>query len=226
MRNEFPAPKRAELLQELLKERILLLDGATGTMVQKRRLSEADYRGERFADVQRYPHDLLNNNDVLVLTRPDVISRIHREYLAAGSDVITACTFSSTCIGQHEFFHTAPPGPRNQAYFEGVLADAPLRELVRELNLAACRLAREAAQEAEAQDGRPRFVAGSIGPLSVTASLSPDVNDPGYRAVNFDQLRRAYREQARALVEGGVDLLLLVTIFDTLNAKAWLFAAH
>ena len=216
--------ERAELLQKLLHERILLLDGATGTMVQKRRLCEADYRGNRFADTQRYPHDLLNNNDVLVLTRPDVISQIHREYLAAGSDVITACTFSSTCIGQHEFFHLAPPGPRNQAYFEGVLADKPLRELVRELNLAACRLAREAAQDAEAQDGRPRFVAGSIGPLSVTASLSPDVNDPGYRAVNFDQLRRAYREQARALVEGGVDILLLETIFDTLNAKACLFA--
>ena len=209
---------------KLMRERILLLDGATGTMVQKRRLCEADYRGTRFADTQRYPHDLLNNNDVLVLTQPDVISQIHREYLAAGSDIITACTFSSTCIGQHEFFHTAPPGPRNQAYFEGVLADEPLRELVRELNLAACRLARGAAQEAESQDGRPRFVAGSIGPLSVTASLSPDVNDPGYRAVNFDQLRRAYREQAKALVEGGVDLLLLETIFDTLNAKACLFA--
>ena len=216
--------ERAELLPKLMQERILLLDGATGTMVQKRRLSEADYRGARFADVQRYPHDLLNNNDILVLTRPDVISHIHREYLAAGADVITACTFSSTCIGQHEFFHTAPPGPRDQAYFEGVLADAPLCELVREMNLAACRLAREAAQAAEAQDGRARFVAGSIGPLSVTASLSPDVNDPGYRAVSFDQLRRAYREQVRALAEGGVDMLLLETIFDTLNAKACLFA--
>ena len=221
--SEFSSP-RAELLQKLLDERILMLDGGMGTMVQKHRLQEADYRGERFADVQRFPHDLRNNNDVLVLTRPEIISQIHREYLAAGSDVITACTFSATCIGQHEFFHSAPPGPRNQAYFEGVLADAPLRELVRELNLAACRLAREAAQEAEAQDGRPRFVAGSIGPLSVTASLSPDVNDPGYRAVNFDQLRRAYREQVLALAEGGVDLLLLETIFDTLNAKACLFA--
>ena len=215
---------RSHALQELLRERIVLLDGGMGTMVQKHRLAEADYRGARFADTQLYPHDLRNNNDVLVLTRPDIISRIHREYLAAGSDIITACTFSATCIGQHEFFHTAPPGPRDQAYFEGVLADESLRELVRELNLAACRLAREAAQAAEAQDGRPRFVAGSIGPLSVTASLSPDVNDPGYRAVNFDQLRRAYREQVAALAEGGVDILLLETIFDTLNAKACLFA--
>ena len=215
---------RSHALQELLRERIVLLDGGMGTMVQKHRLAEADYRGARFADTQLYPHDLRNNNDVLVLTRPDIISRIHREYLAAGSDIITACTFSATCIGQHEFFHTAPPGPRNQAYFEGVLADAPLGALVREMNLAACRIAREAADAAEAQDGRPRYVAGSIGPLSVTASLSPDVNDPGYRAVNFDQLRRAYREQVLALAEGGVDLLLLETIFDTLNAKACLFA--
>ena len=215
---------RTELLKKLLRERILMLDGGMGTMVQKRHLTEADYRGERFADAQRYPHDLRNNNDVLVLTQPQIIADIHRAYLAAGSDVITACTFSATCIGQHEFFHSAPPGPRNQAYFEGVLADEPLRELVRELNAAACRLAREAAQEAEAQDGRPRFVAGSIGPLSVTASLSPDVNDPGYRAVNFDQLRRAYREQVCALADAGVDVLLLETIFDTLNAKACLFA--
>ena len=215
---------RPDLLKQLLRERIVLLDGGMGTMVQKHRLTEEDYRGSRFADTRQYPHDLRNNNDVLVLTQPDIISRIHREYLAAGSDIITACTFSATCIGQHEFFHSAPPGPRNQAYFDGVLADAPLRELVRELNLAACRLARAAAQEAEAQDGRPRFVAGSIGPLSVTASLSPDVNDPGYRAVNFDQLRRAYREQVLALAEGGVDVLLLETIFDTLTAKACLFA--
>ena len=215
---------RAELLSSLMRERIVMLDGGMGTMVQKHRLQEADYRGERFADVQRYPHDLRNNNDVLVLTQPEIIAGIHREYLEAGADVITACTFSATCIGQHEFFHSAPPGPRNCEYFEGVLADAALRELVRELNLAACRLARNAAQEAEARDGRPRFVAGSIGPLSVTASLSPEVNDPGYRAVNFEQLRRAYREQVVALADGGVDVLLLETIFDTLNAKACLFA--
>lgn len=215
---------RTELLKNELRERILMLDGATGTMVQKFRLSEADYRGQRFADTSKYPHDLKNNNDVLTLTQPDIISQIHRAYLDAGADVITACTFSATCIGQHEFFHTAPPGPRNQAYYEGVLADEPLRELVRELNREACRLAREAAQEYEDRDGRPRFVAASIGPLAVTASLSPDVNDPGYRAVNFDQLRRAYRELVKTLAESGVDILLLETIFDTLNAKACLYA--
>ena len=215
---------RGELLRRVMRERIVLLDGGMGTMVQRFGLQEADYRGVRFADVLRFPHDLRNNNDVLVLTQPEIIAQIHRAYLEAGSDVITACTFAATCIGQHEFFHAAPPGPRNQAYFEGVLADEALRALVREMNLEACRLAREAALEAEARDGRPRFVAGSIGPLSVTASLSPDVNDPGFRAVNFDQLRRAYREQVLALADAGVDVLLLETIFDTLNAKACLFA--
>ena len=215
---------RTRLLKKALGERILMLDGATGTMVQKRCLQEADYRGSLFADLKRYPHDLKNNNDVLALTQPEIISQIHRAYLEAGADVISACTFSATCIGQHEFFHTAAPSARDQAYYEGVLADVELRKLVREMNLAACRIAREAAQEYEARDGRPRFVAASIGPLSVTASLSPDVNDPGYRAVNFDQLRRAYREQLLALIEAGVDILLLETIFDTLNAKACLFA--
>lgn len=215
---------RTEQLRDLLRERILILDGAMGTMVQKRGLTETDYRGTRFADAKKYPHDLRNNNDALVLTQPEVIADIHREYLRAGADIITTCTFASTSIGQHEFFHSAPPGPRDQAYFDGVLADADLAALVREMNLAACRLAREAVDEAQAQDGRPRFVAGSIGPLSVTASLSPDVNDPGFRAVHFHQLRRAYREQVKAFVEGGADILLLETIFDTLNAKACLFA--
>ena len=215
---------RTEQLRDLLRERILILDGAMGTMVQKHRLTEEDYRGASFADTKKYPHDLRNNNDVLVLTQPQIIAGIHRDYLQAGADIITTCTFASTCIGQHEFFHTAPPGPRDQAYFDGVLEDAALAELVRQMNGAACRLARAAADEAQEKDGRPRFVAGSIGPLSVTASLSPDVNDPGFRAVHFHQLRRAYREQVKALVEGEVDMLLLETIFDTLNAKACLFA--
>lgn len=218
-----PATRRIYLQQEM-QQRILMLDGAQGTMIQKHRLQEEDYRGMRFADRTLYSQDLKNNNDVLVLTRPDIIRDMCAQYLAAGSDVISTCTFSATSIGQHEFFHRVAPCKHDQAYYEGVLADAALAGLVREMNLAACRIAREAADAAEASDGRPRLVAGSIGPMAVTASLSPDVNDPGFRAVNFDQLRRAYREQVMALADGGVDLLLLETIFDTLNAKACLYA--
>ena len=215
---------RQQYLTEEMKKRILMLDGAQGTMIQKHHLQEADYRGERFADVARYPRDLKNNNDVLVLTRPDIIRDICDRYLEAGSDIISTCTFSATSIGQHEFFHFCAPCRHDQAYYEGVLADDSLAALVREMNLASCRIAREAVEAAEAKDGRPRLVAGSIGPMAVTASLSPDVNDPGFRAVNFDQLRRAYREQVLALADGGVDILLLETIFDTLNAKACLYA--
>lgn len=194
-------------------------------MIQKHRLQEADYRGERFADRSRYPQDLRNNNDVLVLTRPDIIRDMCEQYLAAGSDIISTCTFSATSIGQHEFFHRPEKeGARGQEYYDEVLADAELAVLVREMNLAACGIARSAADAAYAEDGRPRLVAGSIGPMAVTASLSPEVNDPGYRAINFDQLHRAYREQIIALADGGVDLLLLETIFDTLNAKACLYA--
>ena len=202
-----------------------MLDGGQGTMIQKHGLQEDDYRGERFADRERYPQDLRNNNDVLVLTRPDIIRDMCEQYLAAGSDIISTCTFSATSIGQHEFFHAgAAEQKHDQAYYDAVLADAPLAELVREMNLAACAIARAAADAAAAADGRPRLVAGSIGPMAVTTSLSPDVNDPGFRAVNFDQLRRAYREQVIALADGGVDVLLLETIFDTLNAKACLYA--
>ncbi len=213
-----------EQLKNLLRRRIVFLDGAMGTMVQKHHLTEEDYRGTRFANAEQYPHDLRNNNDVLVLTQPRIIEDIHRDYLQAGADIITTCTFAATCIGQHEFFHTTPHDSRGQTYFDSVLENEDLAGLVRDINLAACKLARKAVKEAQERDGRPRFVAGSIGPLSVTASLSPDVNDPGYRAINFDQLRRAYREQVKTLVEGGVDILLLETIFDTLNAKACLFA--
>lgn len=218
------AQARRRYLADELKRRILILDGGQGTMIQKRRLQEEDYRGDRFADRARYPQDLRNNNDALALTRPDVLRDICDQYIAAGADIITTCTFSSTCIGQHEFFHIAPAGPRDQAYYDGVLADGELAALVREMNLAACRIAREAAEAAKARDGRIRLVGGSIGPMAVTASLSPDVNDPGFRAVNFDQLRRAYRAQAEALADGGADLLMLETVFDTLNAKACLYA--
>jgi len=202
-----------------------MLDGAQGTMIQKHALQEEDYRGERFADRTRYPQDQRNNNDVLVLTRPDIIRDMCEQYLAAGSDIISTCTFSATSIGQHEFFHPGAAAVKHdQAYYDAVLANTELTALVREMNLAACAIARGAADAAEAEDGRPRLVAGSIGPMAVTASLSPEVSDPGYRAVNFDQLRCAYREQVIALADGGVDVLLLETIFDTLNAKACLYA--
>ncbi len=215
------ATERREFLFKTLQERILILDGACGTMVQRHHLTESDYRGGRFADSER---DLLNNNDLLVLTQPQIIRSIHAAYAAAGADIITTSTFSATNIAQHEFFHYSEATEHGQEYYEEVLANAGLSALTREMNLAACALARAAAQEAEARENRPVLVAGSIGPMAVTASLSPKVTDPGYRAVNFDQLRRAYREQVLALVEGGVDILLLETIFDTLNAKACLFA--
>ena len=218
------AQTRREYLMQEMQHRILMLDGAQGTMIQKHKLGEHDYRGGLFEDRSAYPQDLKNNNDVLVLTRPDIIRDMCDRYLAAGSDIISTCTFSATSIGQHEFFHHAAPCKHDQEYYEGVLADAALASLVRKMNSEACRIAREATDAAEAADGRPRLVAGSIGPMAVTASLSPDVNDPGYRAVNFDQLRRAYREQVVALADGGVDILLLETIFDTLNAKACLYA--
>ena len=216
---------RQRYLHDTLARRILILDGAMGTMVQRHHLTEDGYRGARFADRTAFPADLKNNNDILSLTQPQILRGIADAYLQAGADIITTCTFSATCIGQHEFFHREAGAPRHdQAYFDRVLADKPLAALVREMNLAACRIAREAADAAEAADGRPRLVSGSIGPMSVTASLSPDVEDPAFRAVNFDQLRRAYREQVIALVEGGVDILQLETVFDTLNAKACLFA--
>ncbi len=215
------AAERREFLLSSLKERILILDGACGTMVQKHKLTEDDYRGERFAG---FAGALKNNNDVLVLTQPGIIRGIHAEYASAGADIITTCTFSATPLGQHEFFHMAADGERGQEYYDGVLADAGLAELTREMNLAACALAREAAEEAEARENRPVLVAGSIGPMAVTASLSPKVTDPAYRAINFEQLRQAYRQQVIALADGGVDILLLETIFDTLNAKACLYA--
>ena len=180
----------------------LILDGAMGTMIQRRRLTETEFRGERFAD---WPVDLAGNNDLLTLTQPQVIAQIHREYLDAGADVITTNTFNSTAISQ---------------------ADYRLQHLAPELNLAAARLARETADEAARRSGRERFVAGALGPTSRTASLSPDVNDPAYRNVDFDELAGAYADAVRGLVAGGVDAILIETIFDTLNAKAALFAVR
>ncbi|MFM8364518.1 MAG: homocysteine S-methyltransferase family protein, partial [Verrucomicrobiota bacterium] len=185
-------------LRDLLAERILLLDGAMGTMIQQYKLQEADYRGDRFADWTG--QDLKGNNDLLVLTKPEVIHEVHSKYIAAGSDIIETNTFNATTISQEDY---------------------GLGEIVPELNLAAARLAREAA---DACTERRVFVAGAIGPLNRTLSISRDVNDPGKREVTFEQVAAAYTEQIENLVEGGVDILLVETIFDTLNAKAALFA--
>lgn len=184
-------------LRELLTERVVVLDGAWGTMLQGAKLTPEDYRGDRFTD---HPRDVTGDPDLLNLTRPDVVLDVHRQYLDAYADITTTNTFTATSIGQ---------------------ADYGLQEYVREMNLAAAHLARRAADEAGG-----RFVAGSVGPLNVTLSLSPRVDDPAYRAVSFEDVRAAYAEQIAALAEGGVDLLLIETIFDTLNAKAAITAAR
>ncbi|ACB94765.1 methionine synthase [Beijerinckia indica] len=193
-------PATTKALLEAAAERVLVLDGAMGTMIQQRKFTEADFRGERFKD---WPSDLRGNNDLLTLTQPDAIVAIHRAYFEAGADIIGTNTFNSTRISQ---------------------ADYGMEELVAELNRESARLARQAADEAEAKDGRRRFVAGALGPTNRTASISPDVNNPGFRAVTFDDLRAAYAEAASALIEGGADILIVETIFDTLNAKAALAA--
>lgn len=188
-------------LKELLKERILIIDGAMGTMIQRHKLTEADYRGERF---KNWHTDVKGNNDLLSITQPDIITGIHKLYLDAGADIIETNTFSSTSIAQ---------------------ADYDMQSLAFELNVASARCARAAADEYTKKDpGKPRFVAGAIGPLNKTLSLSPDVNNPGFRAVTFDEVAAAYAEQIRGLAAGGVDILLIETIFDTLNAKAAIYA--
>ncbi len=194
-------PDRSALLHDLLSRRILILDGAMGTMIQRHELAEADYRGERFA---AHGKDLRGNNDLLCLTRPELIRGIHAEYLAAGADIVETNTFNATSISQ---------------------ADYGLEAIVYELNVAGAKLAREVCDEFTAENpAKPRFVAGVLGPTSRTASISPDVNDPGYRNVDFDRLVEAYLEAARGLMDGGADLLMVETVFDTLNAKAALFA--
>ncbi len=194
-----PTYTRAQALPEILKNRIAILDGAMGTMIQRYKLTEEQVRGERFKD---HGKDLKNNSDLLVITQPDVIREIHEQYLAAGADLIETNTFGATTVAQDDF---------------------ALGHLVREINLAAARLACEARDKYSTPE-KPRFVAGALGPMPRTASISPDVNDPGARNITFDELREAYIEQARALLEGGVDLFLIETIFDTLNAKAAIFA--
>ena len=188
-------------IKEILKERILILDGAMGTMLQRYKFTEEDFRGERFKD---YEHPLQGNNDLLSLTQPEAIAEVHRKYFAAGADIVETNTFSGTTIA---------------------MADYYMEDLVYELNYESARIAKKVADEFTAKEpNKPRFVAGSIGPTNKTASMSPDVNDPGYRAVSFDELRIAYKQQVEALLDGGSDLLLVETIFDTLNAKAALFA--
>src|SRR5437660_7847045 len=211
-------------LEAILRERIVVLDGAMGTMIQRRKLSEQDYRGKRFRDWKG--KDLKGCLELLNLTQPQVVEEIHAEYLNAGADIIETNTFNATAIGLHDFLFQSEPtnGRKDQSFFQRVVDDVGLRALVREMNTSAVNIARRAADRVTKQTGTRRFVGGSIGPLPVTASISPDVNDPGFRAVTFDQLRQAYFEQISALVERNVDLLLVETIFDTLNGKAALFA--
>jgi 5-methyltetrahydrofolate--homocysteine methyltransferase len=207
-------------LEALMRERIVVLDGAMGTMVQQYKLTESDYRGARFKDWKG--KDLKGSIELLLLTKPTVIDEIHTRYLQAGADIIETNTFSATTIGLHDFLFSGEPesGRKDPEFFQGVVDDPDFRGLVREINLAAAQVARHAAETIANETGQRRFVAGSLGPLPVTASLSPDVNDPSFRAVTFDQIRQAYADQATALLEGGVDLLMVETIFDTLNAKA------
>ena len=207
-----------------MRERIVVLDGAMGTMIQSYKLSEADYRGDRLRDWKG--KDLKGSLELLNLSRPEAIDEIHSDYLKAGADIIETNTFSGTTIGSHDFLFQGEPtsGRKDQEFFQRVIDDAGLRALVHEINFEAARIARRAADRAANETGQRRFVGGSMGPLPVAASISPDVNDPAFRAVSFDQLRQTYFDQAKALLEGGVDLLIVETIFDTLNGKAALFA--
>ena len=196
---DLPSYTRAAALPQILKERIVVLDGAMGTMIQRHRLGEADYRGERFRDHGR---SLKGNNELLQISRPDIVRAIHEQYLRAGADIVETNTFGATTVAQ---------------------ADYGLEGVAREMNVAGARLARELCDRFSTAD-KPRFVAGALGPTPRTASISPDVNDPAARNTSFAELRDAYREQAEGLLEGGCDLFLVETVFDTLNAKAAIFA--
>lgn len=191
------------LLKKMVQKRILVMDGAMGTMIQRYKLTEADFRGERF---KNHTHDLKGNNDLLSITRPDIIEAIHNEYLSAGADIIETNTFSGTTIAQ---------------------ADYALENAVYDINYESAKIAKKCAVEfTKKNPDRPRFAAGAIGPTNRTASISPDVNRPGFRSITFDELKTAYYEQACALIDGGVDILLIETVFDTLNCKAAIFACN
>ncbi len=211
-------------LETLLRERIVVLDGAMGTTLQSHNLSEADYRGNRFRD--RKGKDLKGSLELLQLTQPALVEEIHTKYLEAGADIIETNTFSATTIGLHDFLFSGEPrgGRKDQEFFQRVVDDVDLRALTQEMNVEAVRIARRAADRVANATGQRHFVAGAMGPLPVTGSISPDVGDPAFRAVSFDQLRATYFDQATALLEGDVDLLVVETVFDTLNAKAALFA--
>ncbi|RXS93642.1 homocysteine S-methyltransferase family protein [Silvibacterium dinghuense] len=211
-------------LQAILEQRIAIIDGAMGTTIRTYGMKEADIRGDRFRDAQK---DLLNNGDLFSLTQPEMIGDIHRRFLEAGADIIETNTFGATSIAQSEFFVDDPRehgGKKDPAFYQKIIEDASLRDLAWEINEQSARQCREWSDRIANATGRPRFVAGAIGPLTVSLSNSPDADDPGFRVVTFDQVKQVYAEQTRALIAGGSDLLLVETIFDSLNAKAALVA--
>jgi 5-methyltetrahydrofolate--homocysteine methyltransferase len=213
-------------LVEILKKRIAIIDGAMGTTIRTYGMTEEDIRGERFKDAKK---DLLNNGDLFSLTQPKMIGDIHRRFLEAGADILETNTFGATSIAQSEFFVDDPRehgGRKDPAFYQKVIEDPFLKKLAWEINETSARQCREWADKVGKETGRPRFVAGAIGPLTVSLSNSPDANDPGFRSVTFDQVKTAYAEQVRALIAGGVDFLLVETIFDSLNAKAALVAVR
>src|SRR5215213_8151195 len=215
---------RAERLKELLRQRIAIIDGAMGTTIRTYGMTEADIRGKRFKDSKK---DLLNNGELFSLTQPAMICDIHRRFLEAGADIIETNTFGATSIAQSEFFVDDPRehgGRKDPAFYQKIVEDPFLNGLAWEINEQSARQCREWADRIANATGRQRFVAGAIGPLTVSLSNSPDADDAGFRVVTFDQVKQAYIEQVRALISGGVDLLLVETIFDSLNAKAALVA--
>jgi 5-methyltetrahydrofolate--homocysteine methyltransferase len=215
---------RQHPLVDILNTRIAIIDGAMGTTIRTYGMTEADIRGERFKDAKK---DLLNNGDLFSVTQPKMIGDIHRRFLEAGADILETNTFGATTIAQSEFFVDDPRehgGRKDPAFYQEVIDDPFLKKLAWEINETSARQCREWADKVGKETGRPRFVAGAIGPLTVSLSNSPDANDAGFRSVTFDQVKTAYAEQARALIAGGVDFLLVETIFDSLNAKAALVA--
>jgi 5-methyltetrahydrofolate--homocysteine methyltransferase len=217
-------PVREHPIHEILKKRIVIIDGAMGTTIRTYGMKEADIRGERFKDAKK---DLLNNGDLFNLTQPKMIGDIHRRFFEAGADIIETNTFGATSISQSEFFVDDPRehgGRKDPDFYQKIIEDNFLKDLAWEINEKSARICREWAERVSNETSRPRFVAGAIGPLTVSLSNSPDANDPGFRSVTFDQVKTAYSEEVRALIAGGVDFLLVETIFDSLNAKAALVA--
>src|SRR3979411_2982808 len=211
-------------LQKILESRIAIIDGAMGTTIRTYGMKEADIRGERFKDATK---SLLNNGDLFSLTKPEMIGDIHRRFLGAGADIIETNTFGATSITQSEFFVDDPRehgGRKDPGFYQKIIDDPFLNDLAWEINEQSARQCREWADRVANTTGRPRFVAGALGPLTVSLSNSPDADDAGFRVVTFDQVKNAYAQQVRALIAGGVDLLLVETIFDSLNAKAALVA--